>query len=181
MLFRVLGIDPGSHHLGIGCVEKSGHQIRLVHADILHAPAKAGFYERLEILSARLKPIVDKLSPHEVAIEDIFAAKNPRSAFRLGVARGVAVASCLGRGILIAEYAPSQVKAAVTGYGRADKTQVQKMVRLILGAKLDLGFDATDALAVAICHVNSGALSGWVSTRKGSVEKSGDAPDHFRK
>src|SRR5688572_4729915 len=149
MLIRVLGIDPGSHHLGIGCIEKSGNQLRLIHADILHAPAKAGFYERLEILYAKLKPIVDKLAPHEVAVEDIFAAKNPRSAFRLGVARGVAVAVCLGRGIQIAEYAPTQVKAVVTGYGRADKTQVQKMVRLILGAKLDLGFDATDALAVA--------------------------------
>lgn len=156
---RILGIDPGSHHLGVGCIEKSGNSVRLVFADIIHAPAKAPLYERLEIISERLVALVDELNPQEVAIEDIFSAANARSAFRLGVARGVAVAACLGRGIKIFEYAPTQVKSVVTGYGRADKAQVQKMVSLILGKKVELGFDATDAIAVAICHANQLNLS----------------------
>lgn len=181
---RVLGIDPGSHHLGVGCIEKRGNQIRLIHVDILHAPAKAPFYERLEIIAAKLNPLIAKLQPREVAVEDIFSAKNPRSAFRLGIARGVAVAACLGRGIKIYEYAPTQVKAVVTGHGRADKAQVQKMVRLIVGTIPELGFDATDALAVAICHANTlnllGALNGRISSRESAFEKPGNPSDNSR-
>lgn len=151
----ILGIDPGSHHLGIGFIHKRGNQLKLLHADTLHAPAKATFFDRLEILHQQLKPLVLKWKPHEIAIEDVFTAKNPRTAFRLGVARGVALSTCLGLELKFFEYAPTQVKSVVTGHGRADKSQVQKMVGLTLGMKLDLGFDATDAIAVAICHAHS--------------------------
>ena len=151
----ILGIDPGSHHLGIGFLHKRGHQLKLLHADTLNAPAKAPFFDRLEILHKQLKPLVLKWKPQEVAIEDVFSAKSPRSAFRLGIARGVALSACLGMELKFFEYAPTQVKSVVTGFGRADKSQVQKMVGLTLGMKLDLGFDATDAIAVAICHAFS--------------------------
>lgn len=151
---RILGIDPGSHHLGVGAIEKHGNSLRLVFAETIHAPAKAPIYERLECIATRLQQLVIDFSPEEIAVEDVFTAINARSAFRLGVARGAAIAACLGRGAKIFEYAPTQVKSVVTGYGRADKAQVQKMVWLILGKKVELGFDATDALAVAICHAN---------------------------
>ena len=151
----LLGIDPGSHHLGVGFVHKSGQKLKLLHAETLHAPAKAPFFDRLEILHVGLKKLVSTWKPEEVALEDVFSAQNPRSAFRLGIARGVALSTCLGLNLQFFEYAPTQVKSVVTGYGRADKSQVKKMVGLILGVKLDLGFDATDALAVAICHAHS--------------------------
>lgn len=151
---RILGIDPGSHHLGVGGIEKSGNSLRLIFAETIHAPAKAPLFERLESILVRLNHLVSEFTPHEIAIEDVFTALNARTAFRLGIARGAAIASCLGRGAKIFEYAPTQVKSVVTGYGRADKEQVQKMVFLILGKKFELGFDATDALAVAICHAN---------------------------
>lgn len=162
---RILGIDPGSHHLGIGVVEKNGNRLSLVFVDILHAPAKSPIYERLELLHAKLLPLVQRFAPQEVAVEDTFAAKNTRTAFRLGIARGVAIAACLGRNTPIYEYAPAQVKAVVTGHGGADKNQVQKMVCLILGAGIDLGYDATDALAVAICHAYMGRLAGALNDR----------------
>ncbi len=152
---RVLGIDPGSYHLGVGCVEKAGTSVRLIAANILHAPKERPIFERLEILLERLKQVVDDLAPDEIAVEDTFFAKNARSAFQLGMARGVAVSACLGRGIKIFEYSPTQIKSVVTGYGRADKEQVKKMIRLILGAGADLGYDATDALAIAICHAHT--------------------------
>ena len=152
---RVLGIDPGSHHLGVGCVDKIGNTLRLVFVDTLHAPAKLPLFDRLEIIQKKLIQVVDSLRPEEVAVEDTFFGKNARSAFTLGVARGVAIGVCLNRGIKMNEYAPTQVKSVVTGSGRADKDQVAKMVRLILGAQIDAGPDATDALAIAICHANT--------------------------
>jgi len=158
MGIKILGIDPGSHHLGVGFVLKTGNKLQLLHAETLHAPAKAEFFDRLRILHTALKKLVVAWQPHELAMEDVFSSKNPRSAFQLGVARGVALSTCLESDLPVYEYAPTQVKSVVTGHGRADKSQVQKMVGLILGAKVDvelLGLDASDALAVAICHAHS--------------------------
>jgi len=154
---RVLGIDPGSYHLGVGCVAKQGNSLRLVYAGIIHAPKSKSLYDRLELIAEKLRPLIDELRPDEIAIEDIFCSKNARSAFHLGMARGVALSVCLGRGIKIYDYPPTQVKSVVTGHGRADKEQVKKMVRLTLGLRGDIeeGYDATDAVAVAICHANS--------------------------
>lgn len=152
---RILGIDPGSHRLGVGCIEKSGNQMKLIFAEVVVGTRNGDFYTRLQKIGARLSELLDDLKPDEIAIEDAFFAKNARSALQLGIARGVAVSPCLTRGLQIYEYAPTHVKSVVTGDGRADKTQVQKMVGLTLGANLDIGFDATDAIAVAICHASS--------------------------
>jgi crossover junction endodeoxyribonuclease RuvC len=151
---RILGIDPGSHHLGIGCLEKTGNKLRLVFAEIIHAKKTGSLYDRLSVISTRFCQVLQELKPDEIAVEDIFYAKNVRSAIYLGTARGVAVGACLQQGLKINEYAATQVKSVVTGYGRADKAHVQKMVEMILSTKIDLGFDATDAVAVAICHAN---------------------------
>lgn len=153
---RILGIDPGSHHMGVGCVEKDGNRLRLLFADALHAPKGADLYARLTFMQAALKKIIAELKPHSVAVEGIFFAKSVRSAIDLGTARGVAIAECLGLGLKIHEYAPTAVKMVVAGYGRADKDQVRKMSQIILGVRLDhLTLDASDALAIAICHASS--------------------------
>ena len=160
---RILGIDPGSYHLGIGCIEKSGHSLRLLHAETLSAPRRLPLFERLDQIASRLHALLFELRPHEIAVENIFFAKSVKSALHLGTARGMAIGACLGRGLRIYEYAPTQVKMTVTGYGRADKAQVQKMVRLLVNAPAalleeKLGFDASDAVAIAICHANSARL-----------------------
>ncbi len=149
---RIVGLDPGSHHLGLACIEIKGKSITLIHAETLSPPGAEAFFDRLHWISNSLRRKVEELHPAEVALEDTFFSNNAQSAFRLGMARGVAFASCLAPGIRIFEYAPSRIKLVVTGYGRADKTQVKKMVGLILGKPIDLGFDATDAVAVALCH-----------------------------
>jgi crossover junction endodeoxyribonuclease RuvC len=151
---RILGIDPGSHHLGIGCLEKTGPRVRLIFCEIIHAPKNESLYDRLAVIGERFHSLLADLQPHEVAVEDIFFAKNVRSAIYLGTARGLAIGACIQRGLKIHEYAATQVKSVVTGYGRSDKAQVQKMVEMILGTKINLGFDATDAVAVALCHAN---------------------------
>lgn len=153
---RILGIDPGSHHLGIGLIDKEGASLRLVHADTLHARRGADLFTRLSSLQTDLAKAVAQFRPHTVAIEDIFYAKSVRSAIDLGTARGLAIAECLRLGLPIQAYAPTSVKSVVAGSGRADKEQVRKMVQLLLGTRLDsLGLDASDALAIAICHASS--------------------------
>ena len=154
-IIKIIGIDPGSHHLGFACLEKCGTKLKLVFAEVVSAPAKDTLYPRLEIIGARVASLVEQFAPDEVAVEDSFFGKNAKSAFQLGITRGVALAACLSRKMKIYEYAPTQVKAVVTGYGRADKAQVKKMIELTLGTSVNLGFDATDAIAVAICHAST--------------------------
>lgn len=152
----ILGIDPGSQFLGIGCLEKFGSRLKLRFAEVISAPRKDTLYPRLEKILEKLELRLEELKPDEVAVEDLFHALNARSAFHLGMARGVAIGACLRRNLPIFEYAPTNIKSVVTGYGRSDKGQVKKMVELTLGTKLDdLGFDATDAIAVAICHAST--------------------------
>lgn len=170
---RILGIDPGSLHLGLACVEKDGNRVHLVSAIVLSPPRSSAFYDRLRFLHDGLLAHVAASGASEVAIEGIFFSKNPRSAVQLGMARGVAIAACLAHRLSIHEYAPAQVKAAVTGQGRADKDQIRKMVELIVGARIDLRHDATDAVAVAICHASA---SRWernarVSRRENSLQE----------
>jgi len=149
---KILGIDPGSHYLGAGCIVKNGNSMKLLFAEVITAPPKKNFYDRLEVISARVDELLDLHSPDEIALEDSFFGKNAKSAFQLGVTRGVILGNCLKRKIKIFEYPPAKVKLVVAGHGRADKAQVQKMVELTIGDKIALRYDATDALAVAICH-----------------------------
>ncbi|MBI4405662.1 MAG: crossover junction endodeoxyribonuclease RuvC [Deltaproteobacteria bacterium] len=155
---NILGIDPGSTHLGVGCIKKNGNLLELVFASTVNAPQKKPLYDRLQILSEKLRLVLDRCQPEVVAIEDLFHGQNARSAFHLGLARGVVVAACLDRRLKIFEYAPTQVKSVVTGYGRADKEQVRKMISLLLGQQVNEGLDASDALAVAICHASQSAI-----------------------
>ncbi len=152
----VFGIDPGSERTGYGCVETDGRRHRLLVCGAITAPGEAAFPDRLRRIHEGLARLLADHHPDCVAIENIFHAKNVRSALRLGHARGVALVAASAAGVPIAEYTPAEIKRAVVGFGRAEKGQVGQMVKLLLGlAAAPSPHDAADALAVAICHIHS--------------------------
>jgi crossover junction endodeoxyribonuclease RuvC len=153
---RVFGIDPGSERTGYGCVETDGRRHRLMTCGAISAPAADAFPDRLARIHRELAALLSTCRPDCVAIESVFHANNVRSALKLGHARGVAMLAAVEAGCPIVEYTATAVKRAIVGYGRAEKHQVQQMIKLLLG--LDTApspHDAADALAVAICHLHS--------------------------
>jgi crossover junction endodeoxyribonuclease RuvC len=153
---RILGIDPGSERTGYGCVETDGRRHRLVVCGAITAAAGDSFPHRLARIHRELTAVLLKTRPECVAVESVFHAVNARSALKLGHARGVAILAAVEAGCIVTEYTPAEVKRAVVGYGRADKRQVQQMVKLLLGLeRAPSPHDAADALAVAICHLHS--------------------------
>jgi crossover junction endodeoxyribonuclease RuvC len=153
---RIFGIDPGSQRTGYGCVETDGHRHRLVGCGAVRVRASDDFPARLARIHRELTALLETMRPECVAVESLFSAANARSALRLGHARGVAILAAVQAGCTVVEYTPAEVKRAVVGYGRADKQQVQQMVRLLLGLSVAPSpHDAADALAVAICHVHA--------------------------
>jgi len=153
---RVFGIDPGSERTGYGCVEARGSHHRIVTCGAIAAVSSASFPDRLFEIHRRLVELLGECRPDVVAIESVFYAVNARSALKLGHARGVAVLAAAQAGLPVVEYSPTEIKRAVVGYGRAEKPQVQQMVKLLLGlSAVPSPHDAADALAVAICHVHS--------------------------
>jgi crossover junction endodeoxyribonuclease RuvC len=152
---RVFGIDPGCARTGYGCVQTDGTRHRLVVCGAIASPATHSFPQKLKTIHAELALLLAKHQPDCVAIENLFHALNARSALKLGHARGVAMLAAVEAGVPIVEYTPAEVKQAVVGYGRAAKTQVQSMIQLLLGLDAPPGsYDASDALAIAICHVH---------------------------
>jgi crossover junction endodeoxyribonuclease RuvC len=164
---RIFGIDPGSNRTGYGCVERIGSRQALVICGSLSGPPRAPFQDKLNAIHDGLAALLKRHQPDCVAIEDIFHARNVRSALRLGEARGVALLAAAEAGVPVASYAPAAIKRAVVGYGRAEKHQVQHMVKLLLGLEQPpTPHDVADALAVAICHLQS---STGVSERLGAA------------
>jgi crossover junction endodeoxyribonuclease RuvC len=152
---RVLGVDPGTVFLGYGVVEGTGRAV-LVGCGVLKAAARLPVEQRLCSLFDGVRRVIDEMRPDEVAIEDPFAGINVRSAFMIGRAQALAILAAADRHLPVAYYSPAEVKRHVSGYGRGDKAQVRTMVMLELGLKeLDEGVDATDALAVALCHLHA--------------------------
>jgi crossover junction endodeoxyribonuclease RuvC len=152
----VFGIDPGSERTGYGCVESDGRRHRLIVCGSLSAPARTPFPGRLQAIHEGLAALLAEHRPTCVAIENIFHAKNIRSALRLGHARGVALLAASTAGVSIVEYTPAEIKRAVVGFGRAEKHQVGHMVKLLLALDAaPASHDAADALAIAICHLHS--------------------------
>ncbi len=154
----VLGIDPGSRITGYGIVEKAGN--RLVHIDngAIFTDKATDFPGRLKKIFDGLLEVITRYRPDQVAIENIFFSTNPQSALKLGQARGAAIVAAVHCCLPVAEYTALQVKQAVVGQGKAEKEQVQKMIRALLGLPEIAQADASDALAVAICHINSYGL-----------------------
>ena len=152
---RILGIDPGSQRTGAGIIDVAADG-RMTH--VHHAPlsllAAEDFPQRLRLLLDGLWALIDEYRPDEVAIEEVFLARNAMSALKLGQARGAAIAACVARDLPVAEYAAKEVKLALVGKGGADKAQVQHMVGAMLNLKTKLQPDAADALAVAITHAH---------------------------
>jgi crossover junction endodeoxyribonuclease RuvC len=154
---KIFGIDPGSERTGYGCIESNGSRHRLVICGFLSGPARATLPEKLNAIHAGLRELLLRHRPECVAVEDIFYARNVRSALRLGHARGVVLLAASQANLPIWEYTPAEIKRAVVGYGRAEKVQVQAMVKLLLGLEQPpKPHDAADALAVAICHLHTG-------------------------
>jgi crossover junction endodeoxyribonuclease RuvC len=153
---RIFGIDPGSERTGYGCIESDGSRHRLVLCGAISSRAGASFTDKLLDIHRRLTTIMADCHPDCVAIENLFHAVNVRSALKLGHARGVAMLAAVEAGVPVMEYTPAEIKRVVVGYGRAEKHQVQRMVKLILGLPAPPSpHDAADALAVAICHIHS--------------------------
>jgi crossover junction endodeoxyribonuclease RuvC len=153
---RIFGIDPGSERTGYGCIDTAGSRHCLIACGSLSAAPRSTFPEKLLAIHAGLTELLQKHSPECVAIEDIFYAKNVRSALKLGHARGVALLAACEAGLPVVEYTPAEIKRAVVGYGRAEKPQVQEMIRLLLGLdRAPSPHDVADALAVAVCHLHT--------------------------
>jgi crossover junction endodeoxyribonuclease RuvC len=154
----VLGIDPGSRITGYGVVKKSGNRLDHIDNGAIFTDTAADFPGRLKKIFDGLLEIIARYRPDQVAIENIFFSTNPQSALKLGQARGAAIVAAVHCGLPVAEYTALQVKQAVVGQGRAEKEQVQKMIRALLSLPEIAQADASDALAVAICHINSYGL-----------------------
>jgi len=150
----VLGVDPGSRVTGYGLIEKENNQMTCIHAGTISSPAKHPFYERIHKIFQSMAEIMNHYRPQEMAIEDIFFAKNVKSSLKLGHARGAVLIAAVQCGIKIFEYTPLEIKKSTVGYGRATKEQVCSMVQIILNLKDKPNLDTSDALATAICHLN---------------------------
>ncbi|HEX4348273.1 MAG TPA: crossover junction endodeoxyribonuclease RuvC [Vicinamibacterales bacterium] len=155
---KIFGIDPGSDRTGYGCVETDGSRHRVVVSGAIANASSAAFPEKLLRIHTGLAALIVECRPDAVAIENVFFSTNARSALKLGHARGVAMLAAVEAGLPVFEYTPAEIKRAVVGYGRAEKQQVQHMMKLVLGLdRLPTPHDAADALAVAICHIHSAA------------------------
>jgi crossover junction endodeoxyribonuclease RuvC len=150
---RILGIDCGTERTGFGVIDTDGRRHSLVTAGVLRTRASEPLALRLKTIARGLREVVENFSPDNVAVEDVFHAVNAKSALKLAHVRGVALLLAAEADLRISEYSPLEVKMSVVGYGRAEKQQVQMMVLSLLGITQTFeSFDATDALAVAICH-----------------------------
>jgi crossover junction endodeoxyribonuclease RuvC len=160
----ILGIDPGTALLGFGVVE-SGDEPRMLDFGAISTPPDRAMPDRLNELFERVSTLLGEYQPDVLAVEQLFFARNVTSAIAVGQARGVVLLAAARAGVPVVEYSPSEVKHAVVGYGKADKTQMQEMVRIILG--LDHApqpDDAADALAVALCHAQRSSFERLTAT-----------------
>jgi crossover junction endodeoxyribonuclease RuvC len=150
-----LGIDPGTARLGYGVVDGSG-EARPVAFGVIETPSTLPMPERLVILFDAVCQLIDEHRPQTLAVEQLFFARNVTTAMTVGQARGVILLAAAQAGVRVVEFTPTEVKHAVVGYGKADKSQVQEMVRLLLNLdQVPHPDDAADALAVALCHVHT--------------------------
>lgn len=152
---RILGIDPGSRRTGFGVIEVVGGKELYVTSGIIKLPEKTSLPERLKIIYAGVSEIIEEAKPDLMAIEEVFFAKDPRAALKLGQARGAAIVAGMNAGLEVGEYSARTVKQSVVGTGAATKDQVGEMVKYLLKLAARPKEDAADALAVALCHAHS--------------------------
>ena len=166
----ILGIDPGTLLMGYGIIEISSNVICMKEMSVLKLSGKKDNYIRLQLIHKKIEELIEKHQPNEFAIEAPFFGKNVQSMLKLGRAQGVAIAAAISAGLPVTEYSPKKVKQSITGNGNADKDQVWKMLQHLLALKeIPQYYDATDALAVAVCHHfqdrpalrSNGTLKSW--------------------
>lgn len=151
---RILGIDPGLNRTGYGIIEASAGRLRWIDSGVIRVPA-GELPQRLQVILRELAAVIARCAPDEASVEKVFVNVNPKSTLLLGQARGAAICAAVQAGVAVHEYSALQVKQATTGYGRADKQQMQKMVQRLLGLEQAPPSDAADALACAICHAHA--------------------------
>ena len=157
---RVIGIDPGTATTGYGVVEEVRGELKPLAFGVIKTPADQPLPARLQLIYRAVRELAAEWEPATAAVEELFFSRNVRTAMSVGQARGVTLLALVDAGLTVAEYTPLAVKQAVTGYGSADKAQMQEMVKLLLGlAEVPRPDDAADALAVAICHLHSARLT----------------------
>lgn len=155
---RILGLDPGSRRTGYGVIERRGAEwVHVAHGCVSVAAAAESLAERLRVIFESLRELIAAHTPGEVAVERVFVNRNVDSALKLGQARGAALCA-VPKGLPVFEYAPRAIKLALVGSGAAEKAQVAHMIRTLLGLQGRISPDASDALAVAICHAHSRRL-----------------------
>lgn len=160
----IMGLDPGTAITGYGLIKYDGSRFSMIDCGCIRTSPESPLSERLQIIYRELTDVIRQYKPEQFAIEELFFNKNARTALAVGHARGVAMLAASSAGLPVFEYTPLQVKQAVTGFGRAAKTQVQFMVKTILALpEAPEPDDVADALAVAICH---GQIYSWVRKMK---------------
>jgi crossover junction endodeoxyribonuclease RuvC len=154
---RILGIDPGTRFTGVGIIDRIGNKLKFVHSETINAVKEELLEQKLTTIFLRISEVIKEFSPIEGAVERVFHSVNPRSSLLLGHARGVAILAMHLQHLRINDYAPNEVKSAITGAGKAGKDQVGSMVQILLNLdrRINLKEDETDALAIAICHANT--------------------------
>ena len=150
----VLGVDPGSIATGYGLIEKKNNRMACIHSGAVTSSHKTPFHQRIHHIFQDMVEIMTRYRPQELAIEDVFFAKNVKSALKIGHARGAVLIAAVQCSVKIFEYTPLEIKKSVVGYGRATKEQVCSMVQVILNLQKPVSYDTSDALAAAICHLN---------------------------
>lgn len=165
----IMGIDPGTNLLGFGVIRVSGRNVAFVDMGVLDMRKEKDHFSKLRMLDGKMEELLDRYRPDELSVESPFYGKNPQVMLKLGRAQGAAVTAALRRGIHVEEYAPRKAKIAITGVGSASKEQVCTMIQKILGVRLrPEHLDATDALALALCHYFS------ITSPVSAVRSSGD-------
>ena len=163
----ILGMDPGTALLGFGVIA-GDTEPQLIDVGVIETDSKAPMPERLKILHAETTRLIETFQPDVLAIEQLFFARNVTTAIAVGQARGVVLLAAAQAGVEVAEYTPSEVKFAISGYGKASKPQMQEMVRIILNLEYaPQPDDAADALAIALCHAQTAPFKATVRSQGG--------------
>ena len=163
---RVIGIDPGLALAGYGIIDGDRQHMKVVHYGFFETKSDIPLPERLKRLYEATEKVLLEFQPQEIAVEELFFNRNVTTAFTVGQARGVFLLAAQQHGLVYSQYTPAQVKMAVTGYGRADKAQIQQMVKVLLNLPaVPKPDDTADALAIAICHLQNSSWQKAVMAR----------------